>query len=652
MTHFLMKNVLLMNFFLLVFLGNLTAQATAPAKNDFKPDFNPDFDVSELGYLKVHEGGRVKPLDSYAEKVLLIINGKKSFQDQPAIHWLAKALFTPQDVLDDKIFKTTFKEVLFALGIEPDKGRRYSFNQLTRAVQPLFSLANEAIRKEEEDRSAFDKEVIRLYQNFLLFRQVLNSFVFTQPIEKFLIENPKSRNLLGLANDREMFSYFEILLKRETFSQKINQINSKDQNSLKAEEIVLLSLYKEFTSFPSAFLEEPLKIFPTISGGEQKWFSAWEIFFVHSQVKNQNLIFKKLENLNNLTKAYQAKDQAKFSANLASFNEFVEATMQEESLLKGFIFRTKAEVFYNRLDPFYLATIFYGLSFLTILLYFLLNRKVLKTISWFSLLIAFLFNSLGLGIRVIISHRPPITNLFETFIFVAFIIVLFGFFLERYNKAGIGILSSAICGLVLLMISNRFISDGDTLAVLVAVLRSNFWLSTHVIAINLGYGGIVLSGVIAHLYLFKLLQKNPDKNGLKNIVRMVYASQGFGIIFTFLGTMLGGIWADQSWGRFWGWDPKENGALLIILWSSIVFHARLGGIVRDLGFIAGSIVGIPVVMLAWFGINLLGIGLHSYGFISGVAYGLVAYLLGQFLLLFVLLYIIEYRRQKPSTKKT
>ena len=89
--------------------------------------------------------------------------------------------------------------------------------------------------------------------------------------------------------------------------------------------------------------------------------------------------------------------------------------------------------------------------------------------------------------------------------------------------------------------------------------------------------------------------------------------------------MLGGIWADQSWGRFWGWDPKENGALLIVLWCAILFHARMGKLIGPFGLAAGSALLIIVVMMAWFGINLLGVGLHSYGFIDGVGLGLLFY---------------------------
>ncbi len=604
--------------------------------------------VGGLGSLVIHEGGRAKPFDSYARQVLLILNGQASFEDQTAIEWLAKAMFTPEATLDDRVFKTTFNEVLFALGLAPDESRRYSFNELSRAGQTLFSLASNALRKQENERSAFEKEVIRLFQNFSLYRQVLNSFIFAKPIDKFSIDNQEVIALLGLSSERKRFSYFEILQVKGRLMALVNDINQKPFDLLKAEEIFILNLAENFSIFPQSFLENPIKFFPTVIDTETKWFSVWEILSVHGEVEQQNAVFFRIENLNNLALAYTKNDQALFDDNLQSFTSFVTEGMKEEPLLSQVPFKAKVEVFYNKLDPFYRASIFYGLSLLLILIYFLTNKNYLKSFSGVSLIVAFFFNTLGIILRMLITYRPPITNLFETFVFVAFIVVLIGLILERYNKKGIGLVSAALCGLTLLLISNRFISNGDTLEVLVAVLRSNFWLSTHVITINLGYGGVVLSGVIAHFYFFKLLKKNPEKTELKNITKMIYATQAFGIIFTFLGTMLGGIWADQSWGRFWGWDPKENGALLIVLWSALIFHARFGGIVKDLGFAAGSIIGIPVVMLAWFGINLLGIGLHSYGFISGVAYSLVAYMVAQFLFLMIMLYIVEYKKYKKT----
>jgi cytochrome c biogenesis factor len=97
---------------------------------------------------------------------------------------------------------------------------------------------------------------------------------------------------------------------------------------------------------------------------------------------------------------------------------------------------------------------------------------------------------------------------------------------------------------------------------------------------------------------------------------MMYGVTCFATLFSFVGTILGGIWADQSWGRFWGWDPKENGALLIVLWNAIILHARWGGFVRERGLAVMSVFGNVVVSLSWFGVNMLGVGLHSYGFMD------------------------------------
>jgi hypothetical protein len=117
-----------------------------------------------------------------------------------------------------------------------------------------------------------------------------------------------------------------------------------------------------------------------------------------------------------------------------------------------------------------------------------------------------------------------------------------------------------------------------------------------------------------------------------------------GLTLSFVGTMLGGIWADQSWGRFWGWDPKENGALLIVLWCAILFHAKLGKMIGPFGMAAGAALLIIVVMMAWFGINALGVGLHSYGFTDGVLLGLGAYSVAQ--VAFVAAIGSWYRRQQ------
>lgn len=253
----------------------------------------------------------------------------------------------------------------------------------------------------------------------------------------------------------------------------------------------------------------------------------------------------------------------------------------------------------------------------------------------------------GIISRIIILSRPPVTNLYETFIFVSLIMVVLGMLINRLDKSySLGNLLAAFSGLVLLLISGKFAAEGDTMQVLIAVLNSNFWLSTHVICVSIGYAGVALAGLLGHLYLLQVIFKSDEKL-LAKTQGLILGVLGFGLCFSFLGTMLGGIWADQSWGRFWGWDPKENGALIIVLWCAMLFHARLSGMVKSIGLATGAALGTVVVITSWFGINLLGVGLHSYGFTSGLATGLYTYYGVEFIFLALVITLINWRK---STK--
>ena len=111
----------------------------------------------------------------------------------------------------------------------------------------------------------------------------------------------------------------------------------------------------------------------------------------------------------------------------------------------------------------------------------------------------------------------------------------------------------------------------------------------------------------------------------RELARMIYGTLCFAIFFSFVGTVLGGLWADDSWGRFWGWDPKENGALIIVLWNVLVLHARWDGMIKERGLAVLAIVGNIAVSWSMFGVNELGVGLHSYGFTEGIALALVIF---------------------------
>src|ERR1041384_468687 len=176
----------------------------------------------------------------------------------------------------------------------------------------------------------------------------------------------------------------------------------------------------------------------------------------------------------------------------------------------------------------------------------------------------------------------------------------------------------AVCGAATLIIAHMLSLSGDTLEMMQAVLDTNFWLATHVTCITLGYVSAFVAGLMGIAYIFLgIFTPMLRKEGAANLARMTYGVLCAGMFLSFVGTVLGGLWADYSWGRFWGWDPKENGALLIVIWIALILHARWGGMVKHRGIAVLSVLGIIITSWSWFGTNFLGVGLHSYGFRQG-----------------------------------
>ncbi len=242
------------------------------------------------------------------------------------------------------------------------------------------------------------------------------------------------------------------------------------------------------------------------------------------------------------------------------------------------------------------------------------------------LVLAFVIHTIGLGFRMYLEGRPPVTNLYSSAIFIGWGSVVLGLILERIFKGGIGLVASGLIGFTTLIIAHHLALSGDTMEMLRAVLDTNLWLSTHVVVVTLGYASMFVAGLLAAVYIVRgFFTRTLSSETARALARMVYGIVCFATLASFTGTILGGIWADQSWGRFWGWDPKENGALLIVLWNAIVLHARWGGLIKERGLMAMAVFGNIVTSFSWFGVNMLGIGLHSYGFMDKAFFWLMAF---------------------------
>lgn len=607
-------------------------------------------EVSSLEHLRsmvILENGRKKPLDTFAQNMLKQFSGRSKFQKKPAIQWLARVLFTPEECNDDKIFLITNPEVLDSIGVTREgKARdRYSFSKLKPGLSKLRQLAIQVSKIEDKDRSFVENEIISLYNKLYVYQQLQASFDFLLPNRGFSFTNNETPGILGLPEDQKYFSFIDMAEKKAKIQAVLASLKGKTQEEWSEVEKEIVSLSRRLENWAKFYGELPLTIIPFYSQeeGVEKWQSPWDL--ASPIILEQGAaIPQALYLMRDFQSAYVNNDQEGFDTALKGFNRLIREQAQGRIRAKAI----SREVFLNQLDPFYKAKFFYGFAVLFLLLSFLVLKKWLYRFAFLLVILGFLLHLYGILSRMYIRLRPPVTNLYETFLFTGLIAVLLGIILEFFKKRNIGIATGGAAGLVMLMIAGKYALEGDTMGMLVAVLDSNFWLASHVITIILGYAGIVLSGFIGHVYIVQRIAWPHKQELLKNTFQAVYAIQAFGIIFTFLGTVLGGIWADQSWGRFWGWDPKENGALLILLWSAILFHGRLAKMIKEIGFAIGSVIGVIAVALAWFGVNLLGVGLHSYGFTSGIAKALFIFCAFELLFVVVTLLFLKSGKEPPG----
>jgi ABC-type transport system involved in cytochrome c biogenesis permease subunit len=276
--------------------------------------------------------------------------------------------------------------------------------------------------------------------------------------------------------------------------------------------------------------------------------------------------------------------------------------------------RVDFEVFFNNFSPFYYAAALYMVAFMLGAASWLGWSRPLRRASIWLLCFTFVVHTLALVGRIYISGRPPVTNLYSSAVFIGWGCVLLGLVLEWLYRLGLGNIVAAVAGFLTLVVAHNLSLDGDTLIVMQAVLDTQFWLATHVVCMTLGYATTFLAGALGVMYiLLAHVTSVLNQNDRRQLTRMIYGTLCFAIFFSFVGTVLGGLWADDSWGRFWGWDPKENGALIIVLYNALVLHARWGGLVKGRGLAALAIGGNIVTTWSWFGVNMLGVGLHAYG---------------------------------------
>ncbi len=318
------------------------------------------------------------------------------------------------------------------------------------------------------------------------------------------------------------------------------------------------------------------------------------------------------------------KDPTREKEFAAAFNQTVDAYRAElATSMPAVTQRAAFETGFNDFAPFYQCAILYVIVFVLTCLSWVAFTKPLNWSAFALAVVTLVVHTGALISRMYLMDRPLVfvTNLYSTAVFIGWVCVIAGLVFEAIYRNGIGNFVGSVAGFCTMVVAHFLSIGGDTLENLRAVLDTNFWLATHVTAVNTGYAATFVAGLLGTLFVVRgVFTRTLDKGLVKTLGDATYGAVCFATLFSFTGTVLGGIWADQSWGRFWGWDPKENGALIIVVWNALILHARWGGMVKQRGLAVLTLVGNIVTAWSWFGVNLLGIGLHAYGFQSGTAW--------------------------------
>lgn len=579
----------------LVFAGYIAGKSRMPKSAP------SEMQIYEFGELPLVYEGRVKPYDTVARNMLQVLSGRQEvgvINDQgdvtghlPAIRWLLDVVSNAPGFNDHRVFRVENVDLLDSLDL-PKRPQfwRYSYNELNKKKWTF---------KDENGQEVVVPELGHQIQLAMEAPEKQRNVYQTKVIE--------------LARKRNMYEVLAASFQPPPLSSDEKAIAASWQKSMG----MIATLNEDGA---------PHVVPPTSADGKWTILMQAQLEYLRNRVMKQPLNPATVK-ITEMLGAYARGDVAGFNKNLVDYRELLdkyEGDLQANrkqlvaaGMAKAEIMsqaKSDFEVFFNQFSPFYYAMVLYVFAGLLGIGAWIEWTQPLRRASIWLLWLTLALHTFALIARVYISGRPPITNLYSTAIFIGWAVVLMSLVFESIYRLGLGNVIAAVVGFISLFLAYNLSLDGDTFIVLQAVLDTQFWLATHVITINLGYAATYLAGTWGIAYIlcgrvFNIL----DKEGLHVLLRILYGTLCFAIFFSFIGTVLGGLWADDSWGRFWGWDPKENGALMIVLWNALVLHARWGALVKGRGLAALAVAGNIVTTWSYFGVNEYGVGLHAYG---------------------------------------
>src|SRR6266516_2839581 len=535
--------------------------ADAPIAN------NRALDFKQWGLVAIQDGGRRKPVDTFAKETLIRITGRSTYTDKSGRKWqpndfVLSNLLETHDWKNEPMVLVSFGKLKEQLGLDKTQ-RRFSFTQLAGSAE-LQRIANEAqaLKRAEKTLDRVQQEALGVSDQLTLFARVMDG---------------------------------------------------------------------------SALL-----IVPAPTNETDPWVepSGWSKYLAQAQ-------FAPIQTqLQTLATSYAQGDGFNFSHAASQLRENLRGLSpsiypQERQL--------RLEYFYNHFEGFYRAIWCYGIALVILVAAHLGKRgRALQNVGVAVALLGLAFHAAGIAMRCMIAGRPPVTNMYESIIWVSFAVSFFGMiFFARYRARMYLLAALPVTLIALLLVHQMPIAMPSSIDPLVPVLRDNFWLTVHVLTITLSYAAFALAMSFGHILLWRYARNPAAARADAPMHFWLYRVLQLGVLLLAAGTILGGVWANYSWGRFWGWDPKETWALIALVCYILTLHGRLAGWWSEVGLVVASVVCFLAVLMAWYGVNfVLGKGLHSYGFgIGGETY-VATFVVAD--LLFVVFAIWRYRASKRT----
>jgi cytochrome c-type biogenesis protein CcsB len=563
--------------------------------------------------------GRIKPFDTLARNSLRVISGRVTFVDdegrnQPAIRWLLDVIARPEAAEKHRVVRIEGAEVRDTLRLERRKGARYSLEEMGLHSPEFERLAMSAQRQDSGPRSLQQRDLVQVLQRVNRYRVLADAF---RPLPF-----PPSPTPEETKADPKQAAKTKTVAEIERLVKEVPWRND--------------ALHS---------MQPPLAV--PAGPAEQPWLA-------YAAARNEAHVVQwsrkgdpapATMKVAAIFAAYGQDDAQAFNAAVADY----EAFLADEPPAGLDLPITRFEAYVNGLAPEWNSIYLYALALVLTVgawLAAVMSPRwsgVMRRSAFWLIVMTFLVHTFALAARVVISGRPPVTNLYSSAVFIGWGCVAIGLLLEIVYRMGIGNFVSAVAGAVTLIIAYLLAGDGDTIRVLQAVLDTQFWLTVHVLTITFGYSAMFLAGLLGLASVICMLGNRllslgqrhgprapkgspaahasaPSVSEVEQVLAsMIYGSICFAAFFSLIGTVLGGLWADDSWGRFWGWDPKENGALIIVLWAAMVLHLRASRMVGPRGLAILAVGGNIVTSWSWFGVNELGVGLHAYGAADGMS---------------------------------